>query len=74
MDDTKGHVMVALGFLVATVVALAASYRKDRDRTLAGLRLSARALLALLPSLVATTGLVGLLLALTPSDLLARLF
>ncbi len=66
--------MVALSFLTATLVAMAASYRKDRARTVTALRLSARALLALLPSLVAMTGLVGLLMAFTPPTLLARLF
>jgi uncharacterized membrane protein YraQ (UPF0718 family) len=57
-----------------TLAALALSYRKDPERTKKALLVSYRSFMALIPSLLGMTGIIGLLLALTPPEVLANLF
>lgn len=66
--------MVSFMLLSITLIALMVSFRKDRERTQKALFLSYRSFMALVPSLLGMTGLVGLVLALIPQDLLGNLF
>lgn len=66
--------MFNLVLLVLTLAALAASYWKDPARTRKALMMSKKSFLNLLPSLLGLTGLIGLVLALTPEQVLVELF
>lgn len=66
--------MTSLAFLLVTLAALAISHAKDRERTAKALRMSYRSFVGLVPSLLGILGLVGLVMALTPPELLADLF
>ncbi len=66
--------MVSLSLLAITVIALTISYLKDTDRTKRALLVSYRSLMALVPSLLSMIALIGLMLAITPQQVLTRLF
>lgn len=66
--------MTSLIFLLVTLAALALSYWRSRERTMKALRMSYKSFMVLVPSLLGMIGLVGLVLALTPPELLANLF
>lgn len=66
--------MLPLVLLLTTLTALAISYLQDPERTKKALGMSGRSSMALVPTVLAMTALVGLTLALTPPELLARLF
>jgi uncharacterized membrane protein YraQ (UPF0718 family) len=66
--------MLSLILLSITLSALMVSFWKDRERTKKALLISYRSFMALVPSLLGMTGLVGLVLALIPPNLLTNLF
>jgi uncharacterized membrane protein YraQ (UPF0718 family) len=66
--------MLSLVFLLITLIALMVSFLKDRERTRKAFLLGYRSFMGLIPSLLGMTGLVGLILALLPPDLLTNLF
>jgi len=66
--------MLSLMLLSVTLLALMVSFLKDRERTRKALLVGYRSFVGLIPSLLGMTGLVGLILALIPPDLLANLF
>ncbi len=66
--------MLSFVLLSIALIALIISFWKDRVRTRKALLLSYRSFMALVPSLLGMIGLVGLVLALIPSDLLGNLF
>lgn len=65
--------ITSLVLIGTTLLALIISWRADRARTIQALGGGLQSLLKLLPSMLAMIGLVGLVLALTPPDLLAGL-
>lgn len=60
--------------MLIALVALLFSFAKDRERTFKALLMGGRSLLVLVPSLLAMASLIGLVLAITPADTIARLF
>jgi uncharacterized membrane protein YraQ (UPF0718 family) len=66
--------MLSFVLLSITLTALMVSFWKDRERTRKALLLSYRSFMALVPSLLGMTGLVGLVLGLIPQDMLSNLF
>ncbi|MGD0843776.1 MAG: permease [Geobacteraceae bacterium] len=66
--------MLSFILLSITLIALMVSFWKDRERTRKALLISYRSFMALVPSLLGMTGLVGLVLALIPPNLLTNLF
>ena len=66
--------MLSFILLSITLIALMVSFWKDRERTRKALLISYRSFMALVPSLLGMTGLVGLVLALIPPNLLTSLF
>lgn len=66
--------MFPLVLLVICLIAVALSFQRDPERTKEALRSSFRSLMATVPVLVSAIGLIGLALALTPPETLAKLF
>lgn len=66
--------MLSFSLLFITLIASIVSFWKDRERTRKALLLSYRSFIALVPSLLGMTGLVGLVLGLIPPDMLTMLF
>ena len=66
--------MISFSLLALTLIALAVSYMKDMERTKRALLVSYRSLMALVPSLLSMIALIGLILAITPKQVLTRLF
>lgn len=60
--------------ILVTVIALAVSYWYDPGRTRKALQTSLKSFLGLMPSLLAITGIIGLMLALVPEQVLVQLF
>jgi uncharacterized membrane protein YraQ (UPF0718 family) len=66
--------MYSLMLLLVTAIALAISYWRDPMRTRKALQTSVKSFLALMPGLLTMTGLIGVLLAMTPEHVLVKLF
>ena len=66
--------MLPISLFTFTLVALAVSWFKDKERTIKALGASWRAGLALAPSVLGMIALVGFALALLPPDALSKLF
>ena len=66
--------MIGAAFYGLAAAALLTSWWADPPRTRDALRLASRALGALLPKVLGMIGLIGLVLALVPPDLLRRVF
>jgi uncharacterized membrane protein YraQ (UPF0718 family) len=65
---------MAATFYGLAAVALLASWRADGQRTRQAMAVAGRSLLGLVPRVLGMVGLVGLVLALAPPELLRRLF
>jgi uncharacterized membrane protein YraQ (UPF0718 family) len=66
--------MISYVLTVITLIALAISFTLDRKRTGRALRIGVRSLTSLAPVLLGMMGMVGLVLALIPPQLLSELF
>jgi len=66
--------MLSLSLLGLTLLGLGLSWIKDRGKTVKALKIATRSLSGLAPSLLFMVGLVGLVLALLPPELLRDLF
>lgn len=66
--------MIGVVFYVLAAAALLGSWWADPPRTREALRLAWRSLGALVPKVLGMIGLVGLVLALVPPDLIRRIF
>jgi len=66
--------MSSLVLLFVTAIALAISYWNDPVRTRQALHTSLKSFLGLMPSLLTMTGLIGVVLALIPQNVLVQLF
>lgn len=59
---------------VLALVALSVSWRKDREKTGKALQLAKKQLFNLLPSMLGIIGLIGLMMALVPREVIAGFF
>lgn len=66
--------MSSLMMLLVTAIVLAISYWRDPERTRKALQTSLKSFLGLMPGLLTMTGLIGVMLALTPEQVLVQLF
>jgi uncharacterized membrane protein YraQ (UPF0718 family) len=66
--------MVSLSFFTITLIALIFSFIKDASRTRKALQLSYKSFMALLPSLLGMITLIGLILAITPQQVVISIF
>ena len=62
-------VAIIYGFLAA---ALAISWTQDRSKTRRAFKVASKALIKMLPSLIAVVGLVGLIVGLVPPEIIQR--
>jgi len=66
--------MIAIVLCGLTTLALLASWLIDKDRTRSALKISRKSLVELAPRVLGLVAIVGLMLALVPPAVLARLF
>lgn len=66
--------MLSLSLFGHTLLGLGLSWARDRGKTLKALKIAVRSLAGLAPNLLFMVGLVGLVLALLPPELLRDLF
>lgn len=66
--------MFNIALFVVTLVALAYSYKKDRQKTKQALKIALNSFRNILPNMLVILGLIGLMLALVPKEFIEGLF